>query len=105
MRRPLPLLLRLLFAGLFPWSPASAQPPPGYVPPSAPSPTAPPYARGAGPGGGTQAYNQENCGTPDEPKSCPPMPRSCWASSGPASAPSQCARSRTNAAKVSIIVQ
>ncbi len=75
MRRLFPLLLLPFAAGLLPYSPANAQPPPGYQPPTAPSPNAPPYARGAGPGRGPQAYNQENCGTPDEPKPCPPMPR------------------------------
>lgn len=55
--------------------PVQAQRPPGYVPPPAPYPGAPPYARGDRPGGGPQAYNQENCGTPDEPKPCPPLPK------------------------------
>jgi hypothetical protein len=32
-------------------------------------------ATNAGPGGGSQAYNTNYCGTPDEPKPCPPMPR------------------------------
>lgn len=39
-------------------------------------------AYAAGPGGGTpppgyraDQPNPENCGTPDEPKACPPMPR------------------------------
>jgi len=62
-------------AGLAVYQPAVAQPPPGYVAPTAPSPNAPPYARNAGPGGGSQAYNTENCGTPDEPKPCPPLPK------------------------------
>ena len=54
---------------------AIAQPPPGYVPPTSPAPGTPPYAAGDRPGGGAQAYNRENCGTPDEPKPCPPMPK------------------------------
>ena len=33
-----------------------------------PPPPPPPYA-------GNQATSPENCGTPDEPKPCPPMPR------------------------------
>ncbi len=75
MRRCLPLMALPLLAALVPGQPTYAQRPPGYMPPSAPSPTAPPYARGAGPARGPQAYNQENCGTPDEPKPCPPLPR------------------------------
>jgi hypothetical protein len=67
--------LLLLVASLYPYYPAYAQgsPPPGYYAPGQPPP--PPYARGAGPRSGPQAYNTENCGTPDEPKPCPPMPR------------------------------
>jgi hypothetical protein len=53
---------------------AQGYPPPGAYPPPGP-PSQPPYARGAGPNQGPQGYNQENCGTPDEPKACPPMPR------------------------------
>ena len=37
--------------------------PPGYQPPPPP-----PYR-------GNPATSTENCGTPDEPKPCPPMPR------------------------------
>ena len=48
-----------------------APPPPGYYPPRPP----PPYAGVSSPYPGGQAYSPENCGTPDEPKSCPPMPR------------------------------
>jgi hypothetical protein len=63
-----------LFAAWLPFSPASAQPaPPGYAPPGAPPP--PPYAGHPGPPPGGAATNQENCGTPDEPKPCPPLPR------------------------------
>jgi len=45
----------------------STAPAPGYkdLPPQAP------YAGGKG----TQLSSSENCGTPDEPKRCPPMPR------------------------------
>ena len=75
MRRLFPLLLLPFLAAVCQdVRPAFAQPP-GYVPPTAPAPGAPPYAEGAGPGGGPQAYSTENCGTPDEPKPCPPMPR------------------------------
>jgi hypothetical protein len=64
MRRLFPLLLLLIFTG---FAAAYAQPasPPGQ----------PPFAQGAGPRHGPQAYNTENCGTPDEPKPCPPLPR------------------------------
>jgi hypothetical protein len=64
MRRILPFVLFALSAGC---CAAYAQPanPPGQ----------PPYAQGAGPLHGPQASNTENCGTPDEPKSCPPLPR------------------------------
>lgn len=43
----------------------------GYSPTSA-------YASGYGYGGSyytSPAYDEDNCGTPDEPKACPPMPR------------------------------
>ena len=56
--------------GYYPPSP----PPPGYYTPS-PQPPPPPYAGRPGPYGGDPAYSTENCGTPDEPKPCPPMPR------------------------------
>jgi hypothetical protein len=75
MRRLFPLLLLLLAAVFCQDGPRAFAQPAGYVPPTAPTPSAPPYARNAGPGGGTQAYSAENCGTPDEPKPCPPMPR------------------------------
>ena len=75
MHRILPLLLLPFIAGLLPYQSANAQPPPGYVPHTAPSPGAPPYAENAGPSNSPEAYNTNNCGTPDEPKRCPPMPR------------------------------
>jgi hypothetical protein len=75
MCRFLPLLLLPFFWGLLISQSASAQPPSGYPRPAAPSPGAPPYAANAGPDGGSQAYNTHTCGTPDEPKPCPPMPR------------------------------
>jgi hypothetical protein len=64
MRRLLPLTV---FALSTVFSAAYAQPanPPGQ----------PPYAHGAGPRHGPQANNTDNCGTPDEPKPCPPLPR------------------------------
>ena len=45
------------------YAPAQARPPSHYYAPDVGSRQAP------------QAYNTENCGTPDEPRSCPPMPR------------------------------
>ena len=68
------------------YPPGPPPPPPGYYPPSPPPPPPPgyyqpgpppppPYAGGSGPYGGNPAYSTENCGTPDEPKPCPPMPR------------------------------
>jgi hypothetical protein len=74
MHRLLSVALIPLLAALIPCQTTTAQPA-GYTPPNAPSPTAPPYARGAGLREGSQAYNSENCGTPDEPKPCPPLPR------------------------------
>lgn len=64
--RPL-LLLPLLSLGVVDLPTAQAQPypPPGYAPPPPPPR---PYAR-------QPATNGENCGTPDEPKPCPPLPR------------------------------
>jgi hypothetical protein len=54
-----------------------APPPPAAYPPGPPPPPPPPpYAGRPGPyASGGPAYSQENCGTPDEPKPCPPMPR------------------------------
>ena len=66
--------LSLLVSG-YAYRPAHAQGygnPPGYYPQNPPPP---PYAGGPGPYARGQAYNQENCGTPDEPKPCPPLPR------------------------------
>jgi tellurite resistance protein TerA len=60
---------------------APAPPPPGYYPPSPPPgyypASPPPYGYVGGPGQRpvAPAYSPENCGTPDEPKPCPPMPR------------------------------
>ena len=69
MRR---LCLLLSISLLTAWSPydlAYAQGnPPSRQPP-------PPYAGGPRSTNGGQANNSENCGTPDEPKPCPPMPR------------------------------
>jgi hypothetical protein len=62
-------------AGLLSYHSVSAQPPPGYTPPSAPAPGAPPYAADAGLSTNPEAFNTNNCGTPDQPKPCPPMPR------------------------------
>ncbi len=71
-------LLLPLLASLYPYYPAYAQGyanPPGYYPPGRPPPP-PPYGSRPRPYSGRgQAYNTENCGTPDEPKPCPPMPR------------------------------
>ena len=75
MRRILLLLLLTPSALLQPDHSADAQPPPGYVSPSAPAPGAPLYAPNAGPSMSPEAFNTNNCGTPDEPKPCPPMPR------------------------------
>ena len=94
MRRLL-LFLPLLLAGCYPYYPyygsyygsyygypnpyaqayppgyyGNRPPPPGYGGPPLYRNGPPPVA----PSGG-QAYNTENCGTPDEPKACPPMPR------------------------------
>ena len=67
----------LLFAGCWVAGAHAQQPysnPPGYYPASPPPPTA--YtAPPAAPYPGRPAYGGENCGTPDEPKPCPPMPR------------------------------
>ena len=49
------------------------QPPPGRYPPGQPPP--PHYEPGPGPLAGGPAYSGENCGTPDQPRSCPPLPR------------------------------
>ena len=75
MRRTFQLLLLAVLLGLSLDRSAVAQPPPGYVPPNAPEPGAPLYAPNAGPSMNPEAFNTNNCGTPDEPKPCPPMPR------------------------------
>jgi hypothetical protein len=70
-----PVVLCLLAIG-HPFGTASAQGyPPGYSPPPQPPPPPPPYAGRPGPYGGAPASSAENCGTPDDPKPCPPMPR------------------------------
>ena len=46
-----------------------------HAQPASAPPGQPPYAPGAGPRHGPQANNTENCGTPDQPKPCPPLPR------------------------------
>ena len=77
MRRLILLLTLFPLVNCYPYSGAYAQGygyPPGYYPPG-PPPSPSPYSGGPGPYAGGQAYNQENCGTPDEPKPCPPMPR------------------------------
>ena len=54
---------------------AQAQPaPPGVYPPGSPPPP-PPYAQQPSPPPGGAATSAENCGTPDDPKPCPPLPR------------------------------
>jgi hypothetical protein len=93
MRRLLLFVSISLLAGSSAYSPASAQGygnPPGYRAPPPPAPytgskePAPgyrepppqaPYAGSRGPASGSQMSSSENCGTPDEPKPCPPMPR------------------------------
>lgn len=77
MRRLFLFLSLALLANCYLHDPAHAQGygyPPGYYPPGQPPPP-PPYAGGPGPYARGQAYSGENCGTPDEPKPCPPMPR------------------------------
>lgn len=79
MRHLLLSLSLVLIASCFVSNGAHAQgygPPPGYYAPGQPlPPPPPPYAGRPGPYGGGPAYSAENCGTPDEPKPCPPMPR------------------------------
>jgi hypothetical protein len=75
MRRLLLLLSLGLFAAWVPHLPAQAQPaPPGVYPPGSPPPP-PPYAQQPSPPPGGAATSAENCGTPDDPKPCPPLPR------------------------------
>ena len=90
MRRLLLFLPLLLLAGCYPYYPyygygypgpyaqsyppgyyANRPPPPGYGGPPPQYRSGPP----SGPPPNGQAYNTENCGTPDQPKACPPMPR------------------------------
>ena len=50
----------------------------GYAQPSAATRPPPPAYQGGrdtGSGWTTQPLDPKNCGTPDEPRSCPPMPR------------------------------
>jgi hypothetical protein len=77
MRGLLLFLSLALSANCYPYYRAHAQGygyPPGYYPPGSPPPP-PPYASRQGPDAPGPAYSQENCGTPDQPKPCPPMPR------------------------------
>ncbi len=58
----------ILLLPLFAIAPAQAQPyPPGGAPPPPPHGHPPPASGPVGAG--------ENCGTPDDPKPCPPLPR------------------------------
>ena len=69
MRQLLLFLSIVLGVSGYPYLPIHAQGSPGTTPPpsnSAPSAKARPSA---------QASTAENCGTPDQPKPCPPMPR------------------------------
>lgn len=76
MRRLLLFLSLALFANCFPHYSAHAQGyPPGYYPPGSPPPPPPPYAGRQAPYAPSQASGPENCGTPEAPKACPPMPR------------------------------
>ena len=78
MRRPLLLVSLSLMVTCFLHAPVHAQPsgpPPGYNPPGAPPPPPAPYRGRPGPNARGPGPGPENCGTPDEPKPCPPMPR------------------------------
>ncbi len=82
MPRLILLLSLCLLVTCYSHDPAHAQVsayPPGYYPPGAPPPPPPPppsYRGGpAHPYSANPAYSGENCGTPDEPKPCPPLPR------------------------------
>ena len=69
MRQLLLFLSIALGVSGYPYDRIQAQGSPGTTPPpsnSAPSAKARPSA---------QASTAENCGTPDQPKPCPPMPR------------------------------
>jgi hypothetical protein len=78
MRHLLLVVTVSLLANCYLYVPAQAQgygyPPPGYYAPRPPPPP-PPYAGRPGGYPAGPAYSTENCGTPDEPKPCPPMPR------------------------------
>jgi hypothetical protein len=50
-------------------------PPPQGVYPVQPPPPAPAYVGRPVPGSYASAPDSNNCGTPDEPKPCPPLPR------------------------------
>jgi hypothetical protein len=68
MRRFLVLLPLSLLTGCYVYGP----PPAAYYPPPRPvvyAPPPPPPPRSFGPA------DPGNCGTPDEPRGCPPMPR------------------------------
>ena len=72
MHRSLLLLSLALGVSCYPYLSVHAQGyPPGYSPPPPPPPQG--YSAPAYPAG--PAYSEENCGTPDEPKPCPPLPR------------------------------
>ena len=88
MRRVLLLTSLSLLAGCYPYYPYYGAPaafaqgypsPPGAYPPGPPpgSYGGPPpgYRGGPPPGARGPAYSGENCGTPDDPKPCPPLPR------------------------------
>lgn len=78
MRHWLLFLSFALGVSCYPYYPLHAQGyPPNYNPPEASPPQAPynTSSREAYAGRQTYAGTGENCGTPDEPKSCPPLPR------------------------------
>jgi hypothetical protein len=77
MLRLLFLLSLSLLVNCYAHAPAQAQPspPPGTYPPGAPPPPPPPHHHHPTPDMGGPAPGAENCGTPDEPKACPPLPR------------------------------
>jgi hypothetical protein len=77
MRSLLLLASVCVLANCLPYAPALAQygNPPGYYPANPPPPPPPPYGGQPGQYPPGPAYSAENCGTPYEPKPCPPMPR------------------------------
>jgi hypothetical protein len=77
MRRLLLLLPIALGVSCYLHHPSHAQGyPPTYNSPGGPPPPASSYsAPSAQAYAGSPASTGENCGTPDEPKACPPMPR------------------------------